>query len=73
VLIHTRIGAEERHFVQEVTFAHFRFLPVPLILLVADAVTVEPVSTRDFLLTGKLTGNFADSDGRGFFLRPAVE
>jgi hypothetical protein len=30
----------------------------PLILLVADAVAIEPVSAANSLLTGKFTGNF---------------
>src|SRR5580692_1491063 len=34
-----------------------------------DAVLIGPVSAPDSLLTGKLTGNFADSTPLGRFLR----
>jgi hypothetical protein len=36
--------------------------------LVVDAVLVEPVSTENSLLTGKLTGNFVRLPARGAIL-----
>jgi hypothetical protein len=38
--------------------------------VVVEAARIEPVSTPNSLLTGKLTGNFADSGSQGDFSRP---
>jgi hypothetical protein len=41
--------------------------------VVVDALQIEPVSTSNSLLTGKLTGNFADSGALQRFWRPVGE
>jgi hypothetical protein len=41
--------------------------------LADDAVNYEPVSAPNSLLTGKLTGNFAESDPSLRFPRPVSE
>jgi len=39
-------------------------------MVVVDALQIEPVSNSNSLLTGKLTGNFVDSDPLAQFPRP---
>jgi hypothetical protein len=51
----------------------FRKSPVAHDCVVADAVSIEPVSNSNSLLTGKNTGNFADSGPALQFQRPVSE